>query len=141
MNKEQLNRAAYNKAGQIRNRVVSRTSGRIPRIKDYPAAVASCSVIGHNVHKEDYSRSCINYQYHQPVLGALRDLGKIGGHSPFCHNLIGNCAEPHAANQLLKELHFIPSIESFVFGDTIRPRTMQVLPYCNNCKQTFPSLK
>lgn len=141
MDRNGLNRAAIIKAGTIRNKVTTRAKGKNPRLKDYPAAVVSCSIIGSSNHKEDYSRPCQNYSYKEPILGALSKVGQIGAKSSFCHNYIGNCAEPHAANLLLKGLRKTPSIVDFVFGDTIRPRTMQVLPYCKNCKKTFPSLK
>ena len=140
MDKKQLNKAAFIKAGTIRNQVIARTSGRTPRIKDYPAAISSCSIIGSTAHKEDYSRSCQNYHFEEPINSALSKLGNIGCIDSSCKNPIGHCAEPHAANKLLRTLRRKPPIRNFVFSDTIRPRTMQALSYCNNCKRTFPSL-
>ena len=51
-------------------------------------------------------------------------------------NTIGCCAEVNAANELLIARPFL-LLNEFYFSKAIRPRTMQFVPTCKNCKQTF----
>lgn len=61
---------------------------------------------------------------------------------PSCRNKVGNCAEQRAANELLIHPNIgkitLPSLK---FSLAIRPRTMQIHPYCCNCYTLFPQLK
>ena len=51
-------------------------------------------------------------------------------------NFLGCCAEVHAANKLLFKAKYI-DVEDIKFSDAIRPRTMQKIKTCKNCKTTF----
>lgn len=51
-------------------------------------------------------------------------------------NTIGCCAEVNCANQILKERPYL-KLNQIIFSKAFRPRTMQEIPQCNNCKQTF----
>ncbi|AMP98693.1 hypothetical protein AY601_1781 [Pedobacter cryoconitis] len=51
-------------------------------------------------------------------------------------NTLGCCAEVNSANKILEKR---PSLEIYKinFSKALRPRTMQVVPKCKNCKKTF----
>ena len=95
------------------------------------------------------SLSCCNssgYVFHQDLKYRLEKLGKIGiTKNRNC--VLGNCAEPHAANALLIRLnrsnkpHWVTiDTSQFVFTKALRVRTHQIVDYCSFCKQTFPQL-
>lgn len=141
MNKDKASRAARIEGDRIANSVIRRASGYVPKIRDYPAVVVGCGVNRRKEVAVDYSRSCINYVYDNLIESALSDLGRIGLDSGLCNNIIGNCAEPHAANLFIRKYGKKGvSINDFEFGEAIRPRTGQRIPYCANCLMTFPSL-
>lgn len=60
--------------------------------------------------------------------------------SDLCRNPPGNCAEPHAADKVLRKTkcHDLSELE---FSVPVRPRTMEVYAYCENCKFVFPFCK
>lgn len=73
-------------------------------------------------------------------------VGKLGGDvgeiSPItgCGYPIGNCAEQHAANRVMKELEanrLNRDVSQLSFTKAIRPRTMQIIAYCDNCVTLF----
>ena len=53
---------------------------------------------------------------------------------------IGYCAEQNSANRLLLDKKDGVSLEDIRFSIAIRPKTGEVIPYCNNCKTLFSSL-
>lgn len=58
-----------------------------------------------------------------------------------CRNTIGNCAEQRAANDIFKSpICSTNDIADLIFSITIRPRTMEIIPFCCNCKSIFPQL-
>lgn len=141
MNKQTLYQAAFNESGKIRNRVVKRAKGKTPRRKDYPAVLVSCGDPTINIHKEECSRDCRGYEYKPQIAQALLKIGPIGGKSNIkgCANFVGHCAEPHAANEVIKQ-GSKQSIGQLLFSEAIRPRTMQIVSYCDNCKAIFKQL-
>ena len=56
----------------------------------------------------------------------------------FCGNKIGYCAEPHAARSML--IKHSCKLEKLFFSKAQRPRTMEYIKFCKNCKRTFPNL-
>ena len=70
----------------------------------------------------------------------LEEFGELGEETA-CGNHIGCCAEPHAANSLIMKTDHSIQLESIRFSIAYRPRTGKVLPYCDNCKHTFPQLQ
>lgn len=72
------------------------------------------------------------------LVSTLRDkLLKVGAlNSKINGNLLGRCAEVAAANQILEKAPFT-KISNIVFSKALRPRTMQEVPRCKNCKLTF----
>lgn len=138
MTPKALFNAAYNKAGVIANSVVRRHDGKVPKYKDYPAAVVSCSSKGSKVHKEEHSRSCQHYKFDNRILDVLKVIGEVDGPSNVagCNNRVGHCAEPHAANEMI-QTNVKLKVEDLEFSPSIRPRTRQIVPYCGNCKRIF----
>jgi hypothetical protein len=51
-------------------------------------------------------------------------------------NYLGNCAEVHASNKVLKQNNRV-QLNQIVFSLAYRPRTLQVIDYCQNCLDTF----
>lgn len=77
-----------------------------------------------------------------PVLKAkLENLGTIGKKSSKVGNryIIGNCAEQHAGNHYMKDIGET-DLNRLHFSSAMRPRTKQIFPPCDNCKDTFPNL-
>ncbi len=138
MTRQELFNAAYNKAGVIANSVIRRHHGNIPKYKDYPAAVISCSAKHSNIHKEEHSRSCQHYKFDFRILNLLKVIGNVDGPSNVkdCNNKVGHCAEPHAANEMIKTSMRL-TVGDLEFSPAIRPRTRQIIQYCGNCKATF----
>lgn len=112
-------------------------------IYDYPAvavvaADSRLSFSGRGRSDKVYSSK----EYHEtPKLEKkMKSLGIIGKKRTVCDNVLGACAEPHAARKVLS--HFGPhmNLSQLVFSKALRPRTMEVIEYCQNCKDTFPTL-
>lgn len=112
-------------------------------IYDYPAVAVVAADTGLTYSSRGRSmRVYSSREYHStPKLEKkLKSLGVIGKKRLGCDNAIGACAEPHAARKLLS--HFGPrmNLSQIVFSKALRPRTMEDVPYCKNCVDTFPSL-
>nr|WP_315247452.1 hypothetical protein [uncultured Flavobacterium sp.] len=72
------------------------------------------------------------------IVDSLRNkLLRIGDlYSEVNGNSIGCCAEVNSANKILILRPFVP-LKAISFSKPIRPRTMQEVPVCKNCKLTF----
>lgn len=99
-------------------------------------------------HQNCHECACSHSQpviYSLQLANRLKSLGIIGK-SKKNHCLLGYCAEPHAANNLLKKLNrirpkaSIVNTSSFIFTKALRVRTHQEVAYCDFCKHTFPQL-
>lgn len=66
----------------------------------------------------------------------LETLGSIGSKRPECPYPIGNCAEVDASNKVLCRQSSI-QLKDIIFSEAIRPRTMGLIPTCQNCIDTF----
>lgn len=64
----------------------------------------------------------------------------IGEKNSQCANIIGRCAEPHAALELMKKKKIQPPLGKLTFSMAFRPRTGESFPPCYNCKKTFPNI-
>lgn len=101
---------------------------------DYPAVAAICHNNSCTLKKAAHSHYPNNSDKWNPVLRhQMECIGKIG------YRLIGNCAEQHAANNYMNNFHE-NSLNQLYFSEALRPRTKQVIEYCNNCKDIFPNL-
>lgn len=83
-----------------------------------------------NIKKAKNSNSKLkNYKH----CGSCETIGVV------CKNGVGSCAEQHAGNSFLKK-HKKCGLEKLRFTETLRPRTMEVILPCGNCKYIFPNL-
>ena len=121
----------------------------------YPAMAVCCcnsyfSIIGKGISCTPYPNT-----YHYLIKHLLQtNLGNdIGKHSPItnCKFIIGQCAEPHAANNYLRKIkkrhpdpiHLFNLDSALYFSTPYRPRIKgpvlvpRLFPYCDNCKSTF----
>lgn len=80
------------------------------------------------------------YQKTPKLEKKLKSLGVIGKTRTGCDNVLGACAEPHAAQKVLSHFGKHMSLSQLVFSKALRPRTMENVPYCKNCKDTFSTL-
>lgn len=65
-------------------------------------------------------------------------LGKIGSKKINVNHPIGYCAEQNVANRLM--LATDAPYQDAKFSIAIRPKTGEVIPYCDNCKSLFTQL-
>lgn len=108
---------------------------------DYPAMAAICHDRGRCLKRASYSHRPQSNEFH-PVLGSkLRTLGEIGKKPSIQGKRypLGNCAEQHAANIFMKQCGE-NDLNNLYFSKAMRPRTKEVFDYCDNCKNTFPTL-
>lgn len=148
VNKKTLDRAVYHYCGEVVNQNVLQRktvkwnqNGNFNKYRwDYPATAVACSCYDNPVLIEkDYSRG-VKSSHLAPILAnKLRLLGTIGEKSNICNFIIGRCAEPHAANKIIKKTG-CKDLANIYFSVAMRPRTREIIEYCNNCKSTFPSL-
>lgn len=105
---------------------------------DYPSIMVACSYTNIDTVFAEKSAAPINYVFHPQLQRAITSVGIIGQSTRYSDNRLGGCAEQRAANKAIKRYH--QSIGSLDFTPAIRPRTMQIKPYCENCKRIFPQL-
>ena len=116
---------------------------------DYPAAVVLCCVNENKLKEGElkvpqlYYGESANESNSKPYNNSrlLNAFGTIGGvwskcKSGSCKNKIGNCAEQHAAEELLNKNETC-NLYDIVFSTAFRPRTDGVVPYCENCMKLF----
>lgn len=112
------------------------------RYWDYPACATVC-------HDGAYQRTARGYA-HKPQgtkwVDVLRRkmerlLGHIGDNSRLepHHYIVGNCAEQHAGNKYMHKYHEV-NTDNLYFTESVRPRTMEVMQPCENCKTMFNTL-
>lgn len=100
---------------------------------DYPATAAICHDVTCMWKRSSFSHYPASVNWHPVLRTKLEELGTIG------QRLIGNCAEQHAANHYMNHLKE-NNLNALHFSVALRPRTKEVIPYCANCKHTFPNL-
>lgn len=123
----------------------NRTSYKTSVIWDYPAVAVTSYDKNGNFTSSNYSRAAYLSSYNAILTNKLNSLERfkqIGDKRH--HNIIGHCAEPHAANQTMnsyhKKKHQDLQLSEVYFSSAKRPRTMEVIATCQNCKDTFPNL-
>ena len=123
----------------------SRTSFKANVIWDYPAVAVTSFDINGKFSCSNYSRSVYALSYNKVLSAKLNILDphkQIGDNR--CGNIIGHCAEPHAANRTMNEFfkkhHSYMPLASVFFSVALRPRTLEIISSCQNCKDTFPNL-
>ena len=104
---------------------------------DLPAAAVTCCN-GH-YKASDYSRGVNASHIKDPLRSEIERLGRIGERRKdgSCLNILGRCAEQHAASTLQNRKHSTTLPASLQLSKTMRPRTMEIVEYCKNCKDIF----
>lgn len=100
---------------------------------DYPAVVSVCHNATHTAKRSSFSHYPALKGWHRVLESKLTQIAPIGT------RLVGNCAEQHAANNYMNQL-IEDNLSNLYFSSSRRPRTKELVPYCNNCKQTFPNI-
>lgn len=109
---------------------------------EYPPVVVACAqseekwyteITRHNV-----PRQCINNRLLRRLENRLS--ARYGKESQYVKkNLIGHCAEPQAANELLRYEN-VKDLDDIYFGKAYRPRTGVVIRPCLNCQNVFKNV-
>lgn len=113
-----------------------------PEYWDWPAVAVICSGGGKKSH--DMSRSVKAPHVVEPLKSKILTLGDIGKprvikkgkNKLYSKNVLGRCAEQHAANGLYKK-GIKTQIDKIDFSKAIRPRTNEPISYCDNCQLIF----
>lgn len=119
-------------ASPILERKTKAKAEKLKKIKCYPAAVVGAeSSYTKRINISGPIKPAI---LTAPLRKKLLILGNL--YTEANGNTIGCCAEVNAANQVIIEKPFckLPEIN---FSKAIRPRTMQEVAQCKNCKITF----
>ena len=99
---------------------------------DLPACASICHNGDYGKTRKGYSHKPNGTKWHDVLRRSRSNLGK--------HFYIGNCAEQHSGNNYMKK-YKESNISSLHFSETVRPRTMEIIPPCDNCKKLFDTLK
>lgn len=138
--KKNLDNKVIDYARRVKNSVENKFNLTNPKREDYPAMVSVCSEKSRNAKTHCACSGTPIAKYFMPTLRRLltQQLGTISQKSTItkCENIIGQCAEVHAANKLLKKQQTYP-ISDIVFSVPIRPRTGEKKQYCINCQTIF----
>lgn len=98
-----------------------------------------CRSYSHWAIVDEYKDTCMHEEME-------KRFGKISSRNDFRKLSkerfpIGQCAEQHAAQQLLhysRLMHCPINIQRDIyFSKAVRPSTGEMFPYCNNCKALF----
>ena len=109
---------------------------------DLPACASLCHNGDYGKTRKGYSHKPNGTKWHDVLRRKMKkELGDIGSRSNLGkHFYIGNCAEQHSGNNYMKK-YKESNISSLRFSETVRPRTMEIIPPCDNCKKLFDTLK
>ena len=100
---------------------------------DYPTVASVCHNDNCMEKRGSFSHFPKNENWHPILRNKLEEINKIG------KSLVGNCAEQHAANNYMNQLHE-NDLNQLFFSTARRPRTKEIIPPCNNCCRTFPNI-
>lgn len=110
----------------------------------YPAMVAVCTDDKQRFSPRSYSHRAEvgEYELTSMLSEMEKRFGVIQSRNDFRKLSkerfpIGQCAEQHAANELLLYCHPINIKRDVFFSKAVRPSTGEVFPYCKNCKKLF----
>ena len=107
---------------------------------DLPAMATVCHDFQRTHFAKGYAHHPKGTRWHYLLKQELEKLGNIGDRSRIGKRyVIGNCAEQHAGNNYMNRFHE-NNIHHLYFTEAVRPRTMEIFPYCDNCKAVFPNL-
>lgn len=109
------------------------------RFWDLPAVASVCMDNSGKKRKRGYSHYYGNTTWNFVLQQVMTRISPMGHGNRNCSNPIGNCAEQHSANRYMN--HYNENkINKLYFTESVRPRTMQIIPACKNCTTIFPNL-
>ena len=139
---DSLNRCVVKAIDDERNRVTRMRQSHPDckhRITDYAAVVVACGYERSESSFSGCSASPIGLNYSNIIRTRLEALAPIGEKRAICKNIVGACAEPHAADKVVKAFPGC-RMDELQFSDAYRPRTARRIRNCQNCKDTFPEV-
>ena len=107
---------------------------KLQKRKDFPAAIIAAGKS--NFIKTDRTGPILPHIICFKLRIKLSSIGKL--YTLKNGNYIGWCSEVNAANRILLRFPYL-DLKEINFSKAIRPRTMQKIPTCTNCKNTFNS--
>ncbi len=117
---------------------ISKLSGKKISLKTHEYVACSIAAKSKKIGVFGTSFQLLNTnKYNKFLLKELKKLGNIGSKSSVnSDNIIGKCAEVKAANNILVN-DKKATITDIQFSAAIRPRTLEVIARCSNCKNIF----
>ena len=112
----------------------------------YPAMCDVCTDDDVTMFAQSYSKSPTIKEYDETRMLDImvHDFGfpskkyNYFSDNSRCDHPVGQCAEQHAANILLKEVNPLLDVKQDIyFSKAIRPSTGEEFDYCDNCKVLF----
>lgn len=140
--KSALDEIVADYALQVCINTIEKKNNKIIGINDYPSVVVSAKPKYNASYKEitndivvSHNQNWSETSWHRKFVGRLDNIKySLGAKIKQCKNTIGNCAEQHAANNLLI-LNQNVDIDSIDYSKAIRPRTGEIILYCENCQK------
>lgn len=156
-----LNNRVRSMAREIKEEVEAKVRGlrRVAAKRDYPACVTSAWVAERGQIYTEHSgimyateASLLFTEWCVAVFGNGVTIGRGKG-LPEPKNPLGNCSEQRLTNKILKlhcrrHINVLGDAEEYCrecvrgveYSVTLRPRTLQIVPSCRNCKQLINKL-
>lgn len=131
-----------------------RINGRMKSFGEYyyPAMVSVCTDVSSRLHSEGFADTPDVNEYRKTSMLStmeadfyqrrrimdIDDFKKVS----LCRHPLGQCAEQHAANDLLQSRRtvFLDIKKDLFFSKSVRPVNMIEFPPCDNCKKLFDLL-
>lgn len=106
---------------------------------DIPAMITICHNKSFTQQRRGYSHSPNGVNWNTQLKIRITRLGDIGERSKISPYILGRCSEQISANNYMNHYRE-QNINNLYFTESVRPRTMQVFPSCQNCLSIFPNL-
>lgn len=144
--KSALDEIVADYALQVCINTIEKKNNKVIGINDYPSVVVSAKPKYNASYKEITNDIVVGRSqrwdltsWHHKFLEKLWNMKyALGATNPDkksqCPYLIGSCAEQHAANNLVM-LNQNVDIDSIDYSKAIRPRTGEIILYCENCQK------
>lgn len=114
------------------NRKTRNYAVKLKKLHHYPAVVVGAE---HSRHKSVASSGLLeSNKMVKKLRHKLKTIGNL--YERKNGNTLGCCAETNAGNKILIKKPYL-SLNEIKFATPLRPRTMQIISTCKNCKLTF----
>ena len=125
---------------QNHNNLLKKNKSIKSKFWDLPACASICHDGTYSNVTKGFSHSPKGVVWHTILKNRIETLGDIGYPSNIGESfIIGNCAEQHSGNAYMKKYHN-NHLKALHFTETMRPRTKEIIPSCENCIYIFPNL-